>query len=172
MSPSKQPRATATEVEREASRYLVQKLGDRLWAGEPTYDEDREQWTVPIHARSLPAHVVLGAILLDAHGVVIHAPSRLALQRAIQRHQSETPSSLSLLPFVFAPARTTGAEARAPLVLPDLPEDPGTLGQEILNDADLRTAYQYLKLALADPQIRPTVLAALEAFARAARSGP
>lgn len=157
------------EVRRKASRYILEKLGDRLWAGKPVYDTSRGQWTMPIHVRSLPAAVDLGPITLDAYGHIVHAPSRRTLQRAIQRQQSETAAPLSLLPFALAPTRAPGAEAREPLPLPDLPDDPTALGHEVLSEPDLCIAYQYLKLALADPQIRPTVLAALEAFARAAR---
>jgi hypothetical protein len=39
----------------------------------------------------------------------------------------------------------------------------------LLADPDTRRAYRYLKLALSDPQMRPTVIEALETFARAAR---
>ena len=43
------------------------------------------------------------------------------------------------------------------------------LARELARDAELHTAYRNLKLALADPQMRPTVLAALDAFARVAQ---
>jgi hypothetical protein len=46
------------------------------------------------------------------------------------------------------------------------------MAQEIGADATVLTAYHHLKRALADPQLRPTVLAALEAFARAAHPRP
>lgn len=45
------------------------------------------------------------------------------------------------------------------------------IARELASDAELQTAYRNLKLALADPQMRPTVLAALDAFARVAQSG-
>lgn len=84
MSPPKQPEATADDITREASRYVVHHLGDQLWAGAPVYDERRTQWTVPLHARSLPADVVLGEITLDAHGRVARAPSRRTLLAALE----------------------------------------------------------------------------------------
>ncbi len=65
MKPSKQQKATIQDVEREASRYIVYELGDCLWAGDPAYDERREQWTVPIHAQSLSPDVALGYVILD-----------------------------------------------------------------------------------------------------------
>jgi hypothetical protein len=108
MSSSKRQKVTAEEVEREASRYIVYELGDRLWAGEPVYDERSELWTVPIHSLSLPADVALEHLTLDAHGVLVHTPSRRALQRAIQQHQST---------------------AQEPLALPELPDDPQTMAR-------------------------------------------
>jgi hypothetical protein len=157
---------TGEEVEREASRYLLHKLGDRLWAGEPFYDDRREQWNVPIHSRSLPADVVLGQIILDARGIVVRAPSRRALQGAVQRHQ---PATHALAPLSVSPSAREDSEAGQGLAPPDLPEDPQVIGQELLADPDTRRAYRYLKLALSDPQMRPTVIEALETFARAAR---
>jgi hypothetical protein len=43
------------------------------------------------------------------------------------------------------------------------------LARELSADPDLQTAYRNLKQALADPQMRPHVLATLDAFARTAR---
>ncbi len=43
------------------------------------------------------------------------------------------------------------------------------IAREIAANPDLLAAYENLRTALADPQMRPTVLAAIEAFARAAR---
>jgi DNA-binding XRE family transcriptional regulator len=43
------------------------------------------------------------------------------------------------------------------------------IAQEIVTDAVLQAAYRDLKTALADPQMRKTVLNALRAFAQAAR---
>lgn len=70
----------------------------------------------------------------------------------MQRQQ--VPAAAPVTPFAFAPARETEGAAE-PLVLPELPDNPHALGQEVL----------------ADPHMRPTVLQALEAFARAARPG-
>jgi hypothetical protein len=171
MSPSKRPRVMADDVEREASRYIVYELGDQLWAGAPVYHERRNQWTVPLHARSLPVDVVLGEITLDAHGRVARAPSRRTLQRAVRQHQLATSSPLSRLPFALAPARSTGEKGQESLPLAELPEDPQAIGQEVLANPEMKMAYRYLKRALADPQLRSTVLAALEAWARAAQPG-
>jgi transcriptional regulator with XRE-family HTH domain len=44
------------------------------------------------------------------------------------------------------------------------------IARAIAGDPDLRTAHEHLTRALSDPQMRSTVLAALEAFARAART--
>src|SRR5262245_24491723 len=88
MTASQQHRATSEEVEREASRYIVHHLGNRLWAGTPTYDERHDQWSVAIHARGFSPDVVLDHLTLDASGAVVGAPSRNNLQRAIQRHQA------------------------------------------------------------------------------------
>ena len=53
------------------------------------------------------------------------------------------------------------------------PSTPGVsvedLARELSADPDLQTAYRNLQQALADPQMRPHVLAALDAFARTAR---
>ena len=75
----------------------------------------------------------------------------------------------SMLETVFAPARKAAETGQEPLALPDLPEDPKAIGQELLADPDMKMAYRYLNRALADQQMRPNVLAALEAFARAAK---
>jgi len=168
MALSKKQVATAKEVQRKASRYLLEELGNRLWAGDPTYDERHEQWTVPIHSRSLPADVGLGQITLDAYGNILRAPSHRDVQRAVQRHQAAAPAPVPLPLLAFTQRRGDGEIEQEPLALPDLPEDLQAIGQELLADPDLKRAYRYLKLALADPQMRPTVLAALEAFARAA----
>jgi len=166
MTQSQQRRATTEEVEREASRYIVHKLGDRLWAGEPTYDERHDQWNVAIHARGLSPDMVLDHLTLDVSGAVVRAPSRRTLQRAVQRHQAPAPASAPLPSLAFARGEVESAEA---LPLPDLPDDPQAIGQEVLSDPETQRAYRCLKRALADPQMRPTVLKALEAFARAAR---
>ena len=50
--------------------------------------------------------------------------------------------------------------------------DADQIAREIASNPDLLAAYQHLKTAFADPHMRPTVLAALEAFARAARPEP
>jgi tetratricopeptide (TPR) repeat protein len=89
MAPSKRARATAADVECEAARYIVHELGDQLWAGDPTYDARHEQWTVPLHARSLPADEVLGRLSVDAQGRVVRAPARRTLQRKVQRAQPQ-----------------------------------------------------------------------------------
>lgn len=68
--------------------------------------------------------------------------------------------------------RTRGARA-TPSPTPPVEEmSADEIAREIAADADLRVAYQNLKLALADPQKREAVLVALEAFARAARPKP
>jgi len=74
MSTSESQKATAEQVEREASRYILHKLGDRLWAGEPAYEERRGQWKVNIHSRSLPTNVALGEITLDVYGSIVKTP--------------------------------------------------------------------------------------------------
>jgi hypothetical protein len=166
MSPKRQ-KATAEEVEREASGFILHKLGNRLWAGEPVYDERRKQWSVPIHSRSLPADKSLEQVTLNAQGDVVRALSRRAITRAVQRHLPAAPASLP--PFAFAPARGGGETEQQPLALPALPDDPQAIAAELLADPDMKKAYRCLKLALTDPQMRPTVLAALEAFAWAAK---
>jgi hypothetical protein len=84
MTASNQSIVTSEEVRRKASRYILEQLGNRLWAGEPAHDQNLQRWSVPIHSRSLPEEAVLGEVLLDLQGVVIHAPSREAVQRAIE----------------------------------------------------------------------------------------
>jgi hypothetical protein len=86
MLPFKQQKATTEDVEREASRYILHKLGDRLWAGKPVYDESRKQWRVPLHSRSLSADVTLSEMTLDVRGKICHAPSRRDLQRVVQKY--------------------------------------------------------------------------------------
>jgi transcriptional regulator with XRE-family HTH domain len=46
------------------------------------------------------------------------------------------------------------------------------LARELSADPDLQTAYRNLKQELADPQMRPHVLATLDAFARTVRPRP
>jgi hypothetical protein len=43
--------------------------------------------------------------------------------------------------------------------------------RELQNDPELSAAFANLRTALADPQMRPTVLEALRAFAQAAKKG-
>ena len=61
----------------------------------------------------------------------------------------------------------------APSVPSAAPSAPGVsmedLARELATDPELQTAYRNLKQALADPQMRPHVLATLEAFAQTAR---
>ena len=68
--------------------------------------------------------------------------------------------------------RTRGASLEPPAALPIHEMTAEEIAREITADADLQTAYRNLKLALADPKMRPTVLAALEAFAHATRLEP
>ncbi len=89
MSSTKKPTATREDVEREASRYILHELGDRLWAGDPVYDSASEQWSVPVHSLSLPEEVGLGQITLDAQGAVVKAPSRRAIRSAFEKYQSK-----------------------------------------------------------------------------------
>lgn len=158
---------TAEQIERAASGYLLAKLGDRLWAGEPVYDEKKRQWRVSIHSAALPEEEVLGHLLLDVRGNVLRAPSRYEL--ACPPEQRPVPSFSLPSNLAFAFPRGKGEPDQEPLVLPDLPDDPTAIGQEILADPALKAAYAALKAALADPQMRPTVLNALAAFAQAAR---
>lgn len=79
------------------------------------------------------------------------ATRQAAIQGALQSHQ--VPSGPSATPS------TPGVSAEA-------------LARELAADSDLQTAYHNLKQALADPQMRPHVLAALQAFAHTARPGP
>jgi hypothetical protein len=58
-----------------------------------------------------------------------------------------------------------------PASVPPLPEDAAQVMQEFSNDPELWAAYHHLKIALSDPQLRPTVLEAMEAFAQAAKKG-
>lgn len=113
MTNSKPQAATAEEVRRTAARYILHKLGDRLWAGKPVYNEQQEQWTIPIHSLSLPVDVMLEQITLDTHGVVVHAPSRRALKRELQRHQSATLSSTPLPELPDDPQKALEVFARA-----------------------------------------------------------
>jgi hypothetical protein len=197
MLPTNQQRTTAEDVEREASRYILHKLGDRLWADEPVYDEQSEQWTVPIHSRSLPRDVTLGHITLDAQGVIVRAPSRDDIRRAIEARKAmstqpapkpqfieaatDSPSGgmvTSLLdairnalagapPFAYARGKGTTAEGAPMEEEPPLSLD--ALTQDLQNDPDFFTAVVNLRAALADPQLRPKVLQALELLARAAK---
>jgi len=91
MSSSKKQKATAEEVEQEASRYILYQLGDQLWAGEPIYDESHEQWTAPIRAKSLGAEVSVGEITLGAQGNILHAPSRRDVLRAVTQVANHRP---------------------------------------------------------------------------------
>jgi hypothetical protein len=67
---------SAAEARRKASRHVLEELGDRLWVGEAVYDEARQSWTVPIHARALPDKAVVGAVTMDRHGNALQVTSR------------------------------------------------------------------------------------------------
>jgi hypothetical protein len=81
MSSANKSKATRKDIEREASRYILHELGDRLWAGDPVYDKTRRLWSVPVHSLSLPQDVELGQITVDAHGAVVKAPTRSVIKR-------------------------------------------------------------------------------------------
>lgn len=66
--------------------------------------------------------------------------------------------------------RTRGGPAEPPTEPPRLEMSVEDIAREIAADAELQAAYRDLQMALADPQMRETVLNALRAFARAARS--
>jgi hypothetical protein len=173
MSPVVEKTATQEEVESAAAGHLRQHLGNRLWPGAPVFDARRGEWLAPIHSRSLPPEVGLGEIVLNARAEVVRAPSRRALQRAAERYRAEheaarAPEITTGLPLAFALRGPARGEGEA-LALADLPDDPAAVGREVLADPDLKQAYQCLKHALADPQMRGDVMGVLEALARAAR---
>lgn len=64
--------------------------------------------------------------------------------------------------------RTRGVAAEPPTGAPVPEMTAEAIAREIAADAELQAAYRDLKLALADPQLRETVLNALRVFARAA----
>jgi transcriptional regulator with XRE-family HTH domain len=77
---------------------------------------------------------------------------------------------------------TRGAAVRGAVRTPGVLAEPLTespaaelsvldIARDLAADAELRAAYQDLKHALTDPQLRETVLNTLRAFARAASSG-
>ena len=69
--------------------------------------------------------------------------------------------------------RTQSSRAAGPPPAAPVPAmDPEAIAAEVARDPELQTAFSHLKQALADPQMRPTVLAALAAFAQAARPQP
>ena len=82
--------ATAEDVEREASGYILHNLGDRVFAGDPAFEQRSQQWTVPIRAAALSPGADLGKLTLDVQARVIHAPSRQELQRQIKRRSAAT----------------------------------------------------------------------------------
>jgi len=75
--------ADRSHILRQCSLYILRKLGDGLWAGKAAYDEACQQWTVPIHSKSLGAGVSIGEITLDAQGNILHAPSCRDVQRVL-----------------------------------------------------------------------------------------
>jgi transcriptional regulator with XRE-family HTH domain len=66
--------------------------------------------------------------------------------------------------------RTPGVLAGPPTAPPALELSAADIARDMASDAELRAAYRDLKFALADPQLRETVLNALRVFARAAHS--
>ena len=162
-------KATPEDVQRAASGYVFRELGDRLYVDDPVFDEQRQQWTVPIRAMALSRDVSVGAVLLDVDATVIHAPARTALKRAIERQTAaaaapETAGELAWAVRAREGHVTPGLEGES-----ELPSDPLAIGEEILSDDDHIRAYTYLRTALQDPKMRPAVIAALEAFANIAR---
>jgi hypothetical protein len=87
MTPSDECRATAEDVQREASRYVLHTLGDQMWAGVPVFNERQQRWSVPIHSRSLPEEVSVGEIEVDLQGSVRRGPSRDMARRAVRKCQ-------------------------------------------------------------------------------------
>jgi hypothetical protein len=70
----------------------------------------------------------------------------------------------------LALARSKGAEATPPPSEP--PPAPEAVLHELRNNPELLTAFAHLRIALADPKVRPIVQAALQAFAQAAKREP
>jgi transcriptional regulator with XRE-family HTH domain len=66
---------------------------------------------------------------------------------------------------------TPGVLAEPPAGAQALEPSVADIARDMATDAELRVAYRDLKFALADPQLRDTVLNALRVFARAAHSG-
>ena len=87
MGNTKQKILTTEEVRRKGSRYLLEELGNRLWAGVPAFDEARQQWTVSIHSHSVRPEVELGKLVLNPDGEVVRAPSRSAVRRVLRQYQ-------------------------------------------------------------------------------------
>jgi transcriptional regulator with XRE-family HTH domain len=71
--------------------------------------------------------------------------------------------------------RTRGAFRLGHEGEPALPEGRGgpaeQLGREILDNPDLKMAYQYLRTVLEDPTLKPVILKTLETFAEKAKRG-
>lgn len=67
--------------------------------------------------------------------------------------------------------RTPGVLAEPPMGSSAAELSAPDIARDMAADAELRVAYRDLKYALADPQLRETVLNTLRAFARAASSG-
>ncbi len=124
----------------------------------------------------------LGHITEDAYGVVIRAPSRRALQRAVQKHQEPKTGIVEAIQNLlsgmpqFAVARGGGTveESGAEEAIGRLPVRKAIVQELqalVQRDPELLAAFVNLRTALADPQMRPTVSKAVEAFARAAKRG-
>jgi hypothetical protein len=109
-------------------------------------------------------------VLVNEAGLMCSAED---YEQMIEKMEAAAPSAAASQPtvsFLQPVVQTRGVGESAPSILPDLPDDPTAIGQELLANPDLKKGYRCLKHALSDPQLRPMVLEALEGFAKAVGS--
>jgi hypothetical protein len=59
-----------------AREYLLDYIDNMTYPGNPSFDQARERWFVPICCSTEVGHVVVGDIEIDGDGHIVFAPSR------------------------------------------------------------------------------------------------
>ncbi len=142
---------------RMAKGWSQKRLADTIGVT-PGFVAKLEAGAIPSYERCLALANALGLSLDELWEHVEEARREVSQQRLRTRGQA-----------VRGTLRIRGQVEESPEGASPPEMSVAALAHELATDAALQTAYRNLKRALADPQMRPTVLAALEAFARVAQ---
>lgn len=145
---------------RKAKRWSQKQLADTIGVTPGFVTKLEAEHAFPSYERCLALATTLGLSVDDLWSRAEEA----RFEASRQRHRTREGVMRGV-------ERIRGRLGESPEAAPAPEPSVEEIAREIATDAELHTAYRNLKLALADPQMRPTVLAALDAFARAARPG-